>query len=326
MGSGVSIISESHKETEPDSYLNLQENPCHSIFSHENVISLHTDEIYEHTTIVDDDCTNSVTVLKENKNWTLQLLKLELSQLSKTVKRNVELDNDIFFGIVTLCKGNTHNQESLNNNIEDIVKLIKSTKAVSDALQAIVYLCRYDGMTKSTQCKCNVKCLGLLGICEYIVNILKKYGKDSIDISRQCYKAINSLIPNYVNNEKFGKTELCEIIVEILRKHGKVCELIVKPTFKVIINLAFIQTTIKKFWIAGACDVIVDMLKLYGQTNADICKYGCIAIYNLTANNNNNKENFNLCGLTSFFQELEVTYKSNKDVQNEVKDIMKQLA
>ena len=227
------------------------------------------------------DLPPAVTV---NKTWTLPLIKTELPQYIKSTSRNEDSDRDLFSAIVKLIKGSSTNQDGLRDSIDDIVKLISATKAVTEALQVVVYLCRNDGTTKGTQSVFNVEFLGKAGICEVLTTLLKQSTSiKSQDIAEYGCRAILCLTAN-TEDENRGK-----------------------------------------FGTAGACEVVNEILKQFGKTNADICKYGCIAIYNLTFHGLN-KENFKKYDAKSLLKELEVVYKNNKPVLEEIKDSIKQLS
>ena len=244
--------------------------------------------------------------------------------------RSSRLSDDQVKELLTMVIGflnnNKRNQSALCNEcIRDIMTIVKSCSAVTEALQIIIYLCRCDGTRRNNpDIKAlshdnysikNIEELGACGACEVVVEFLKSFGESDVNITELGFWAIYCLAFSSSNREKLGLCGACKVVTDLLNIHYTSanvtetgCWAIYSLSFNNSLNKASLGTDI-------GCEVVVEALKIHGKSSSSVAEAGCYAISNLAANDDINNAKLGDCGACEIVIEvLKVHGKTNIDI------------
>ena len=235
-------------------------------------------------------------------------------------------DKELLSRIASFCKVNKSNQHALNECIHDVVEVIHSSKAVTESLEAILYLsfCENDRKTIENfhtlaTAHYNIKSiedLGSHGACEIVVKLLKLFGVIDSKIAELGLWCIYCLAFSSVNRVKLDASGVCETVIDLLNIHGENSPSVVEVGFWAIYHLSF-KNSLNKSKLGSdiGCEVVVEALKLHGKSSSSVSEAGFYAISNLVANDDINNAKLGECGACEIVIEmLKIHGKSNMNV------------
>lgn len=152
-------------------------------------------------------------------------------------------------------------------------------------LSAVAYLCRYSDENKSSVCLENAKGLGTIGVCEQIIEILKRHNSDKKVVIAAC-DAIRCLCALESNRERLGSCGACEATARAIVKYGADAETI-GWICRALGHLANNNEVNRELMgSAGACQSVVMALQKF-PNNALLCTEACWAIRQLAPTEDN---------------------------------------
>lgn len=152
-------------------------------------------------------------------------------------------------------------------------------------LLTVAYLCRYSDENKASVCLENAKGLGTIGVCEQIVEVIKRHNNDKKVIIAAC-DAIRCLSSLESNRDRFGACGACEATARAIVKYGADAETI-GWICRALGHLANNNENNRELMgAAGACQSVVMSLQKF-PNNTLLCTEACWAIRQLAPTEDN---------------------------------------
>ena len=203
----------------------------------------------------------------------------------------------ILDSLVKLCEGKPLNVQyfgehdvfwvQFNYILENLLII---DKVVFYCFKAIMYLCRH-GLLRETENVNNVVKLGVIGACEIIMKVIRKF-KTNVPILEVGFMAMHNLSANDDNRVILGVSGACEFVVECIQTHANSAS-VVEAATKLVHNLAANNNHANKVKLgnAGVCELLVTVIKHHFD-HPGVVESGGRAIGYLLYNNNQNHKRF----------------------------------
>ena len=173
-----------------------------------------------------------------------------------------------------------------------------SAERAEESLSRIFDLSVKDG-TKAAK-------LAELGVCELIVDVMKKHNHyQNVSVAHQWIKAVSALTRNCDRCwVRFGKAGLCPMLINILIYHSSSADF-VEYWCNVVGNMAIQEDNRKELGELGACSALMYVLEQTLKVHPDgngIAQWVCKATENLCKGNEANKKRFIAAGFPRIAQ------------------------